>query len=316
MREVSTLDELYTKQLTQRSVARAALHLGIQDMNVDTFTVLQDALTQYLERVCNVLASNVEHSGRSSMHVNILDATRSVEDCIPEGDWKGLEQFLSGDLDGSNNGWNAPLDGYDELIEYPLKTDDNVVDGGDDAMKQALAPVVVGGVADVASTIQDTKADQSLPSTLKRKRDDTEIKHTEKIIRHSGEDKEESTELKLHPSASYVPNFLPPFPPKNTFTHSIYTSKTIKSPFQAEAVRSSLVQMGHYWGSMTADSPKDMGKMKHLEIQVPTGTKSEIPADGADDKNARRIEDSIKPIARASTARVAKILEGSMGMRS
>lgn len=311
MREVSTLDELYTKQLTQRSVARAALHLGIQDMNVDTFTVLQDALMQYLERVCNVLASNVEHSGRSSMHVNILDAIRSVEDCIPEGDWKGLEQFLSGDLDGSNEGWNAPLDGYDELIEYPLKTDENAEDEGDDAMKRALAPV-----ADVASTAQDTIADKSLPSSLKRKRDDVEIKDTEKMTRHSGEDKEESTELKLHPSASYVPNFLPPFPPKNTFTHSIYTSKTTKPPFQAEAVRSSLVQMGHYWGSMTTDSSKDKGKMKHLEIQVPTGTKSEIPADGADDKNARRIEDSIKPIARASTARVAKILEGSMGMRS
>lgn len=317
MRETLTLDELYTQQLTQRSIARAALHLGIQDMNVETFTVLQDALTQYLERVCNVLASNVEHSGRSSMHVNTLDAIRSIEDCIPEGDWKGLERFLSGDADGTDEGWNAPLDGHDGLMEYPVKANDDLVHGGkyakiegDDATKRALVPAVVGGEAnDVTSTMKGIAADQNvMSSTLKRKRDGEDTKDTEKTT------KEQSSEVKLHSSASYVPNFLPPFPPKNTFTHSSYTSKPTKIPFHAETIRSSLVQMGHYWGSMTADSSTD--KMKKIVIQVPTGTKSEVPADGVHDKNVRRIEDSIKPIARASTARVAKILEGSMGLRS
>jgi hypothetical protein len=67
---------------------------------------------------------------------------------------------------------------------------------------------------------------------------------------------------------------------------------------------------------MTADSSKDMDKTKKIEIQVPTGTKSAVPADGVHDKDVRRIEDSVKPIVRASTARVAKILEGSMGSRS
>lgn len=314
MREVTSLDELYTKQLIQRSVARAALHLGIQDMNVDTFTVLQDALTQYLERVCNVLATNVEHSGRSSMHVNVLDAVRSVEDCIPEGDWKGLERFLSDDMEGSNEGWNAPLDDYDGLLEYPLKNNDKFgkdeTDSqveGHDGTKRALVSATVGGVANISSTAQDKTEVQSIPSTLKRKRIDEETKDTEK---------EQSDEVKIHSSASYVPNFLPPFPPKNTFAHSIDTWKTVKSSFQAETVRSSLVQMGHYWGTMTADSSKDMDKMKNIEIQVPTGTKSAVPADGVHDKDVRRIEDSVKPIVRASTARVAKILEGSMGSRS
>lgn len=115
----------YQILLTQRSIARAALHLGIDTLPSNTLTVLQDALTQYIERVGRVMANHVENSGRSSHHVNVLDAIRAVEDCAlvaavdtslsspseeggqqPKdslvgysGEWEDLVKFLYGSVD-------------------------------------------------------------------------------------------------------------------------------------------------------------------------------------------------------------------------
>ena len=79
--EKPLLSDEYQAILTQRSIARVALHLGIDTLPSNTLTVLQDSLTQYLERVGRVLGNNVENSGRSSDHVNVLDAIRAIEDC-------------------------------------------------------------------------------------------------------------------------------------------------------------------------------------------------------------------------------------------
>jgi len=71
----------YQTLITERSIARAALHLGIETLTEDSISVLSDALTHYIERIGGVLGCNVENGGRSSDHVNVLDALRAVEDC-------------------------------------------------------------------------------------------------------------------------------------------------------------------------------------------------------------------------------------------
>ena len=74
-------DNIYCLELAQRSVARAALHLGIPSMTQETLAVLGDVLCQYMERLSAVLAQGVESSGRSTQHVHALDMLQAVELC-------------------------------------------------------------------------------------------------------------------------------------------------------------------------------------------------------------------------------------------
>jgi hypothetical protein len=46
-----TTDSLYTTSLAHRSIARAALHLGIEGMETKAMEALGGALVDYLERV-------------------------------------------------------------------------------------------------------------------------------------------------------------------------------------------------------------------------------------------------------------------------
>ena len=81
MTSTTARDNIYCLELAQRSVARAALHLGITSMTQDTLQVLGDVLCQYLERLSAVLAQGVESSGRSTQHVHALDMLQAVELC-------------------------------------------------------------------------------------------------------------------------------------------------------------------------------------------------------------------------------------------
>lgn len=324
MIETSTSDELYTKELTRRIVARAALHLGIQDMNLETLTVLQDALTQYLERICYVLGTNVEHSGRSSMHVNILDTIRAIEDCIPEGHLVELERFISDDMGGSNEGWNAPLDNYDSLDDYPSQSHFKDIDSSKVLTNLANKSAFASNDGSDQTTTAPTSIKQNMwaPSTLKTTSEDLlslkrkievgEVESDKSKKSSPTQSSEASSEVKSHPDADYVPNFLPRFPPTQTFTQSVSITNG-NTIFHAETIRSSLVEMGNYWGSINSN---DYGSKSKIEIKVESGTKSVISADGVHDREVRRVDDFVKPIARASTARVAKILEGSMGTRT
>lgn len=72
-------EPIYTFEIARRSVGRAALHLGIDSMSEGAMDVLADILLNYLNRVGRTLSHLVESSGRTSAHVNILDALQACE---------------------------------------------------------------------------------------------------------------------------------------------------------------------------------------------------------------------------------------------
>jgi hypothetical protein len=72
-------DQIYSFEIARRSVGRAALHLGIQTITESTLDVLADVLLQYLARTGKAMAHLVESSGRTSSHVNVLDALQACQ---------------------------------------------------------------------------------------------------------------------------------------------------------------------------------------------------------------------------------------------
>ena len=74
-------DDVFCHLIARRSVARAALHLGIDAMSQEALDALSGVLLAYLERVGKALAYSVESSGRSSAHCHAIDALRAVELC-------------------------------------------------------------------------------------------------------------------------------------------------------------------------------------------------------------------------------------------
>jgi hypothetical protein len=74
-------DDVYCHLIARRAVARAALYLGVESVSQDVLDTLGGVVVGYLERLSQVLSHSVEVSGRSSAHVNVLDAIRAVEVC-------------------------------------------------------------------------------------------------------------------------------------------------------------------------------------------------------------------------------------------
>lgn len=72
-------ETIYAFEIARRSVGRAAFHLGIDGMSEGALDVLADVLLNYLSRVGRNLSHLVECSGRTSAHVNILDALQACE---------------------------------------------------------------------------------------------------------------------------------------------------------------------------------------------------------------------------------------------
>jgi len=498
--ETPLLSEEYQAILTQRSIARVALHLGIDTLPSNTLTVLQDSLTQYLERVGRVLGNNVENSGRSTDHVNVLDAIRAIEDCAlvngyghghghghgngngqangigsahATGEWGDLARFLFGNsldndaivnnsqqgqsqaqtqsVDANQNeiqGWNAPLDDYDSIPIFPIQigrdsrafingssssshdaTNDaaNTLGGGTgagtisadaqagsggigsdansktNAISQggktpssdgrttpnpSSASAAAAGAQGTASTAtgsatgpgvgantagaaiaatNPTQNDKSSSgknaiSSAKRKREndgnnastDATSPNSKRAKSQkddskqgSGNDhvkdgnhanngnrnKEENRNRDGHnPNTdnlnmsmehdananqsttlpSYVPNFLPPFPPTHTYTKSSRTLPPSVEAFQAQDVRSSLVQLGQsYWGAMpmlqSQLSKEVFVKVKTAQVDM----SAKVAAAGVSETGG-----AVKPVLRASNARVTRILEGSMDAHS
>lgn len=74
-------DDVFCHETARRAVARAALHLGIESMSVEAADSMAGILIAYLERIGKAMATTVEASGRSTAHVNVLDALRAIEVC-------------------------------------------------------------------------------------------------------------------------------------------------------------------------------------------------------------------------------------------
>jgi len=72
-------DKQFSHEIAKRSVARAALHLGITSMSSEALDVMGDALITFLERLGGYIAESAECAGRSSSHCNVLDGLQAVE---------------------------------------------------------------------------------------------------------------------------------------------------------------------------------------------------------------------------------------------
>ena len=71
-------EQVYIHELARRSVARAALHIGIDDISEEALDVLADVLMNHVERIGKCMSKLVESSGRTSAHTNILDAIEAI----------------------------------------------------------------------------------------------------------------------------------------------------------------------------------------------------------------------------------------------
>jgi Bromodomain associated len=96
-------DTLYCHGTARRAVARAALHLGIDCMTMESIDVLASCLLDYLERIGSAMANNAEASGRSSAYCNIFDAISAVELCTSTAAATTKSTFIpNGGLTGSH----------------------------------------------------------------------------------------------------------------------------------------------------------------------------------------------------------------------
>ena len=104
-------DEVYCHLMARRSVATAALRLGLERMSEEALDALAGVLLSYLDRVGETLAMGVEASGRSSAHCNILDCLRAVEQCtVPAVQRVHMDVLLNSDgSDDNNNPNNTPV---------------------------------------------------------------------------------------------------------------------------------------------------------------------------------------------------------------
>ena len=150
-------DDVFNHEVAKRSVARAALHLGVDSMSEEALDVMGDVLLTYIQRVAKTISQMVESSNRTTAHVNVLDALRAVDMCTSpalhqihmEGDesvgpsdvgWKDLASFIFGPdwmqrkeevtqpeaggkvgpssvANKAEKGWEAPY--LDEIPHYP-----------------------------------------------------------------------------------------------------------------------------------------------------------------------------------------------------
>ena len=81
-------DDMYCHLTARRSVATAALRLGLQRMSEEALDSVAGVLIGYVERIGETLAASVEASGRSSAHCHAWDALRAIEQCTEPAVWR------------------------------------------------------------------------------------------------------------------------------------------------------------------------------------------------------------------------------------
>jgi hypothetical protein len=317
------------------------------------------------------MGSHVENSGRSSHHVNVLDAIRAVEDCALVvddpgrgdmmggcgGEWEDLVKFLYGSaqvLDSKGGvvtsptgmsmqedanpavtssssggkdeygmgGWYAPLDDYDSIPFFPveIRTNDQPVNQNSTTKRKR-------------DDNDDDASDNNFASRKRMKNDplqqQSDVKTTKEKVDVERKDRsidfisdKNISENTQQPLPSYIPNFLPPFPPKHTYTKSAVPKPVPMDEFRSQNVRSSLIQLGRsYWGALpvakVSQVERDVSsrgvfvkvKTEPLDVSAVAGDGMDVGAAGG---GVEMKGVGVKPIVRASNTRFSKILEGSM----
>lgn len=95
-------DTNYTLSIAQKSVARAALHLGIENITSDVLYVLADALLLYMDNVGSFTSHFVERDGYTDNYANNMSTSMMEDNC---------------DLDGANvsKRWSGHVNIFDLL---------------------------------------------------------------------------------------------------------------------------------------------------------------------------------------------------------
>lgn len=377
-------DSAYCNLIAQRAVARAALHMGVEEMSQEALETLADVLLAYMSRIGKTLAVSVESSGRSSAHCNVLDCVHAIElnteavvqkvhsedeqgeriqssgrsDPAQALTWKGLAAFCfgptwsqrpserirngrdSGGAGGkvgpsstgthvSETGWNAPYP--EELANFPIaptKTanphplPDESVESLHNPARQQQARAHKEDLKTIPEklliaswgTIKPKTSSSEAATAGEKRKAPPEVEETQEEPPNKKHKSLDATATAA-PSAqgqTGLPVYYPPFPlylgkskvivdteedPKAVATEDTASSG---KPFVQESmkVRSALVELGSdkkHWGSMESS------------LKVPVGR----PED-----SKGHIKPSIEPLGRASVAKVARILEGSMGMET
>jgi len=119
----SSLDDAYMLEVARRSVARAALHMDIQEITDDALDALAHALLDYMSRLGEKVGSAAEESGRSSAHVSLLDVFHGYHD-------------MSNGFNGVEGGGGKNYNSWEDLARFAF---------GDDWHKLKSANVAVNG---------------------------------------------------------------------------------------------------------------------------------------------------------------------------
>jgi Transcription factor TFIID complex subunit 8 C-term. len=235
-------------------------------------------------------------------------------------------------------GWYAPLDDYDSIPFFPVElrnkdprhTSDSRDSfkrkrGDDDDENVSFEENMFVSRKRMKNDISQQQQHQQQPGTNAPKgQGSKERKQGSSNFMSQQQDISKNTHQPSLPS--YVPNFLPPFPPKHTYTKSITLPKPLPmDEFRAQNVRSSLVQLGRsYWGALpvskdthvdrdaSSSSSSSRGvfvkvKTEPLDVSALASESVDVSAGGVEMKGG-----GVKPIVRASATRFSKILEGSM----
>jgi hypothetical protein len=321
-------EQVYSHELARRSVARAALHMGIETISEEALDVLADVLLSHIERIGRAMSKLVESSGRTSAHTNILDAMEAIhrttsvvanqlhrrdeEDTAATTTttttatattaWQDLALFCFGpptatraDAVGGKGvatpaGWIAPF--LEDVAPFPLASDACANPHPKGLSLYSAAEVLTEVTEDDTpeeAFLQKEWGALAGPTAKKRKVEPGDHAATTAAANVDSP----------KPRPSHIPKFLPPYPDSSQqMVRSIVETVDTVAPSTDEpsAVRSSLVDLrdGVYWGALDAAAAATPVVQPGLKDDsgIPTAT--------------------INPLARASVSRVSKILEGSM----
>ena len=368
-------DKRYSLEIAKRSVARAALHLGITSMSSEALDVMGDALLTFLERLGGYISESAEVSGRSSSHVNILDALQGIE-CI-SGDILSKEAALESTLEiqsegvsntvngvngvlealatfgyGPNwrmreeNGWNAPY--LDMIPSYPLLRQRQ--DKGHKATQytqytQCTQYKALEDEACVSVSVNKTsknnaqeRLDQALTSIPDAFWGDQPCQGANEEDRQEEEAFIPPTMTTMttkrrkvsHDHETYVPSFLPPFPP--FYTYQQFASSGVLTLTQQRCVtdtnimdssvnvRRSLVQLHHTSYQDNTDinndddinNDGDINNDDDINNDVTEDNQIVVPLGVVNGDASSKDKHSVTALSKASGSRIPRILEGSM----
>jgi len=157
------VDSAYCTEVARRSVARAALHLGMEGMEGMALDALTSVYLGYMDMVGSTISTMVESSGRSSAHVNAYDAINAIEDCTAPaaaqltsacGGVVGTSSVIDNDDENTENGDDesnqyateeCQVSGWEELAKFLFGSDWYSIplegDGDDEALRLANAKI-------------------------------------------------------------------------------------------------------------------------------------------------------------------------------